>query len=167
MGHHFIKPSTRKLLIVTTVIITLIVAVTSGLIWVAVCGWPPVIIHNSEYRKLIADFKQAQRREQLPDKAGNTCWDFQVQLPDSQTTVQVKGFAFSSVVGITYSDEGVQRKLYEYFDYSHPHVIRMAGTILYVHWTESLLITENFLMAYDMAARREILRRKIDPGDLR
>lgn len=47
-----------------------------------------------------------------------------------------------------------------------PVEIRAADNVLYVHWVEILIRIDHWLLAYDLASRREIVRRRIDPGDL-
>jgi hypothetical protein len=58
-------------------------------------------------------------------------------------------------------------KLHKYVDYVSTADMRTAGSVLYVHWVERLLRTDHWLLAYDLANRREIARLKIDPDDLR
>jgi hypothetical protein len=161
------KPLDRQLLIAISTILSIAIVAAAGLLWIAVEGWPPIIIRDGQYRKLIADFKQAQPRNRAQANEKNIKWDFQVQLSERQTTVGVKAYEFPCVVSVKYADEGVGGGLYEYLDYSHPHEIRTAGDIIYVHWSHGVISDEDWLMAYDLAARREITRREIDPDDLK
>jgi hypothetical protein len=161
------KPSTRKLLIIITVILTVIVAVTAGLIWVVVCGWPPIIIRDRAYYKLLADFKQAQGRDKLRRDGEYVGWGFQVHWPENPTGVQVESASHAGVVSVKYSDEAQARPLYKYVDYTNTLEIKTSANILYVHWGEIMFGSRDWLMAYDLAARREILSRKIDSEDLR
>jgi hypothetical protein len=158
------KTIKRKLLMLSGVMVILAIA---GFIWVVISGWPPIIIRDSQYRKLISDFQQAQKNDKVRRSENDEHWDFAVQLPEAQTAVQVStshiGFG---VVSIKYADEASLKPLYQYYDYSHPEEIRTSRNILYVRWQEILFRTDDWLLAYDLANRREILRRKIDPDDL-
>lgn len=152
----------RKLIVV---ILILLVAAAGGL-WVVISGWPPIVIRDRQYRELIEAFQSAQRRDRLSNGAENAGWDFQVQLAEKQTSVQVKAPPHMAFVGIKYNDEGAERALYKYVDYSNPKELRTAGNILYVYWTETMFDTKYWLLAYDLRGRREISRRRVDPGDM-
>ena len=78
----------------------------------------------------------------------------------------MKAPAQPGVVRVQYGDENSDRLLYKYVDYSHPKEIKTSGNILYVYWVEMFFYDDHWLLAYDMAKRREIARRLIDPGDL-
>jgi hypothetical protein len=149
--------------------VILMTAVT-GIVWVAISGWPPIIIRNREYCELISNFQQAQLRDRIngnkdvdSDMAG---WDFQVHVPKKQTTGKVKAVGHMGVVWIQYKDENNPNRLYESVDYSHVQEIRTAENILYVHWVEAFFHTDHWLIAYDLENRRELVRRKIDPNNL-
>ena len=150
-----------KRLILTCVIFN---AAVAGIVWVAIFG-PSIIIRDKEYRQLISNFQQAQPREKKSDDR-NVLWDFQIHLPEKQTTIRVWAPAYPGVVWLKDKNGEPDRPLYEYVDYSHPVEIRTAENILYVYWAESLLRTDNWLIAYDLVNRREIIRRKIDHDDL-
>lgn len=126
----------------------------------------PPIIRNREYRNLLADFHRAEHRNRIRPDDKNAGWDFEVHVAEKQGTIQVLAGPQMAVVRVKYQDEGDTRDLYQYVDYSHPQEIRTAGNILYVYWTEILLDTRCWLLAYHLVARREIVRRRIDPGDL-
>jgi hypothetical protein len=156
-----------KRLILTGVIFN---AAIAGVIWVAISGWPSIIIRNNEYRELISNFQQAQLRDRIngnkdvdSDMAG---WDFQVQVPEKQITAQVKAAGHLGVVWIQYKGENNPNHLYKYVDYSHVQEIKTAENILYVHWVEILFQADHWLIAYDLKNRRELVRRKIDLNDL-
>jgi hypothetical protein len=151
-----------KRLILTCVIFN---AAIAGIVWVAIFGWPSIIIRNKEYRELIRNFQQAQPREK---KSGdeNVLWDFQFHLSNGQTTIRVWAPAYPGVVWLKDIDGKADHPLYKYVDYSHPVEIRTTENVLYVYWAESLLRTDHWLIAYDLVNRREIVRRKIDPDDL-
>jgi hypothetical protein len=153
----------RKLIVVVTLI--LLVAVAGG-VWVVISGWPPIVIRDRQYLELIAAFQKAQQRDHLSPGDENAGWDFHVQLAEKQTSVQVKAFPHMTVVRIKYSDEGAERALYKYVDYSHPKELRTAGNTLYVTWTETMFGTKYWLLAYDLLGRREITTRRVDPGDV-
>ena len=150
----------RKLIVA---ILILLVAAAGGLS-VVISGWPSIVIRNRQYRELIVAFQSAQKRDRLSggDNAG---WVFQVQLADRQTSMQVNAFPQNSVK-IKYDDEAAERELYRHVDYSSPIELRTAGDILYVYWGEIMLGSKYWLLTYDVRGRREISRRRVDPGDL-
>jgi hypothetical protein len=154
--------SPKKRFLVAAILI--LVGGTAAWLWGTISGWP--IIRDGHYRELIHGFQQAQRRDNLwrGDRKGG--WDFQIGLAQTRTTVQISAFPYMSVVRVKYDDEIDVRDLYEYVDYSHPSEIRTAVQLLYVHWSETLLHTDHWILLYDLAARREIARRRIDPRDL-
>jgi hypothetical protein len=142
----------------------LLIAVATGVLWVTLWGWP--IIRDREYRQLVAGFQQAQLRDNLRRGDQDSGWDFQVELPDEETYVRVQAYPHMAVAKVKYGNESDFRSLYAYVDYSNPLQIRTNGEILYVHWEETLVGTKHWLLAYDLAARREIARRRIDADDL-
>ena len=70
------------------------------------------------------------------------------------------------VVTVHYQDEPAPRTLYDYENYSNPVAIRIAGNKLFVHWAESLVHIDYWLLAYDIENRREVERRRVDPRDM-
>lgn len=152
----------RTLLIVLTLFIpiTVIGTLLGGIYY----GWP--ILRNRPYRSLITDFQHAQLKDHRWRGNENDGWDFPVQLADVQTKIQIQAHPYMAVVRVKYEDEDNERPLYNYVDYSHPKEIRTAGQVLYVYWTESLFHTDHWLLAYDLAGRREVIRRRVDPDDL-
>ena len=155
---------TKRNSIVAIVVLT---AVIGGGLWVAHSGWPPFIIRDRHYRELIGNFQRAMHRDKIRPGDENAGWEFQVQVAEMQTTAWIRAVAHMGVARIKYGDEEDERKLYKYVDYSHPSEIRIAENILYVHWTESMIVTGDWILAYDLTGRREIARRRIDPSDLR
>jgi hypothetical protein len=127
--------------------------------------WPP-IIRNHYYWVLVGDFQRAQSKAEIQDGDEKGGWGFQVQIPGSKTTARVRASSNMGIATIKYSDEGATRNLYEYVDYSGPLGIRIAENVLYVHWAHTLFNTKHWILAYDLAGRREITRRRIDPGDV-
>ncbi|HEU0173977.1 MAG TPA: hypothetical protein VFV58_06915 [Blastocatellia bacterium] len=138
-------------------------AVAAGF-W-AIYYWPPVI-RNHYYRELVVDFQRAQIKARIQDGDEKGGWDFQIQMPGSKTTAQVKASSNMGIATIRYSDEGATRKLYVYADYSSPAGIRIGENLLYVYWTHTLFNTKHWILAYDLVGRREITRCRIDPNDL-
>ncbi len=88
-------------------------------------------------------------------------------LPNGEASAWVQAPAHMGVVEVKYNDEYENRLLYKYVDYSSPLEIRKRENIVYVYWAETLLQTNHWILAYDLADRREIVRRKIDPSDLK
>lgn len=142
----------------------LLIASATGVLWVTFWGWP--ITRDREYRQLIAGFQHAQLRDNVRRGDQNAGWDFQVELPEEQSYVRVQAYPRMAVAKVKYGNEGDFRSLYTYVDYSNPLQIRTSGEILYVHWEETLLGTTHWLLAYDLAGRGEIARRRIDAADL-
>ena len=156
------RPKLRYLLVVS---LTLIVAAGAVGLWGIHYGWSP-IIRNQSYWDLVGDFQRAQIRNEIrrgEEKAG---WDFQVQMPDNGVSVLVNAPSHPGVVTVKFGDESDTRGLYEYVDYSSPAEIRTEGNVLYVHWVEILFRAKHWILAYDLAGRREITRRRIDPSDI-
>ncbi len=151
----------RKLIVITLI---LVVAAAGGL-WVLISGWPPIVIRDRQYRELVAAYHHAQHRDHLSRGDENAGWDFQVELAEKQTSVQVKAFPHLNA-RIKYDDESAERALYKYVDYTNTQELRTAGNILYVSWSETMLGTKHFLLAYDLPGRREIFKRRVDPGDM-
>lgn len=154
--------SPKKRFVVVAILI-LVAAVAVGL-WGTLSGWP--IIRDRHYRELIRDFQQAQRRENTWRGDQNAGWDFYIQLTERRTNVQIRAFPIGGVARVKYDDESNARELYEYVDYTNTNEIRTAEHLLYVRWSETLLRTDYWILIYDLAARREIARRRIDPRDL-
>jgi len=127
--------------------------------------WPP-IIRNHYYWELVGDFQRAQIKSKIQDGDDKGRWNFQIQMPGSKTTAQVTASSSGGITTIKYSDEGAARDLYEYSEYTGPAEIRIAGNVLYVCRVNPLFGPRNWLLAYDLVGRREIMRRRIDTGDL-
>jgi hypothetical protein len=151
-----------KRLILTCMIFN---AAVVGIVWMAIFGWPSIIIRNNEYHELIGKFKQAEPKARKQGDE-NILWDFRIHIPERQTTIRIWAPAYSGVVWLKEMNGEPDRPLYEYVDYTHPTEIRIAESILYVSWNETLLRSDHWLIAYDLVNMREIVRRKIDPDDL-
>jgi hypothetical protein len=133
---------------------------------VAVTGWPMNIIRDHQYRKLIEDYHQARRLYKKDGGVETGGQDFQIQTPESQTTVLIRVPPTIGVVNIKYEDEGSSRALYRSAEYTQPIELKMNGPVLYVHWLEPLFGANHWILAYDLAGRREIRKRRVDPSDL-
>jgi hypothetical protein len=142
----------------------LIVAAGAAVLW-AIVYWPP-IIRNHYYWELVGDFQRAQRKAEIQDGAEKTGWDFQIKIPGSSATAQVQATSSTGIATIKYSDDGATRNLYEWVDYCSPAGIRIGENVIYVHWTHTFFNTKHWILAYDLAGRREIMRRHIDPDDI-
>jgi len=154
--------SPKKRVLAAAILIS-VAALAAGL-WGTLSGWP--IIRDRHYRELIRDFQQAQRRENKWRADQNAGWDFDVQLTESRTNVRIRALPVGGVARVKYDDESNVRDLYKYVDYTNTNEIRTAEHLLYVRWSETLLHTDYWILIYDLAARREIARRRIDPRDL-
>ena len=153
----------KPLYLLSVFLIFIAAAGAAGLWWIV---YGPPIIRNHYYWELVGEFQRAQRKDKTQvgdEKAG---WDFQIQIPGSNTTAQVQAPSGGGIATIRYSDEVDKRNLYEYVDYTSPAGIRTGGNLLYVHWAHTLFNTKHWILAYDLVGRREISRRRIDPDDL-
>jgi hypothetical protein len=73
---------------------------------------------------------------------------------------------FTDVVKVQFADEPGPHDLYRYVAYSSPVALRTDGDVLCVYWSEALIHEDRWLLAYDLASRREIDRRRVDPRDI-
>jgi hypothetical protein len=156
----------RKLLYSLIISLIIIFAATAGRLWIAISGWPPIIIRDRQYNELIEGFHRADQRYRTGDVNKTTGWRFQIQVPERQTTALVRVPPSIGVVTIKYDDEDSSRALYRSAEYTSPVEIRTNGNVLYVHWVEPLFGQNHWVLAYDMAARSEIGKRWVDPNDL-
>ena len=156
---------TSRYLLLIVVVIVVPVAIVGVLVIVE--NSKHRIVRDGEYRELIGEFQRAIPRNRINPDDKNSGWEFHVQIPETQNTVLVKAPAHPGVVRIQYGDEIGERPLYKYVDYSHPKEIKTSENILYVYWVEMFFYDDHWLIAYDMANRREIARRLLDPSDLR
>lgn len=153
------KTSNRIIILLILIFISLV----AGSLWVAISGWPPIIVRDHKYQALLVGFRQAQRSEfKREDKDAR--WDFEIRESAKPTIIRV--WTQAGVVRIKYDDESVVRSLYEHRDYNGVLEIRTTGNVLYVYWYENLLHAKHWLLAYDLNNRQEIARRRINPSDL-
>jgi hypothetical protein len=153
----------RYLLIIFSIVIS---AVAAGGLWVAISGWPPTIIRDRQYNELIDGFHLADRKYKTGGGGETADWGFQIQVPGRQTIALVRVPSSIGVVTIKYDDEDSSRPLYRSAEYTSPVEIRAKGNVLYVHWVEPLFGYNHWVLAYDLADRSEIGKRRIDPNDL-
>ncbi len=156
----------RKTRIVIFIGLVLFIAI-AGILWIAISGWPPLIIRDHQYRELIANFEHAPIANRVRPGDNDAEWEVHIKVPESQTTVRLHAAAHMGVVKIQYGDESAEHALYKYVDYSSPIEIRVTDRVVYVHWAKTLFDTDHYILAYDIAARRVIIKRRIDPDDLR
>jgi len=110
------KHTKRNLIILSLI---LIAALATGL-WVAVSGWPPIIIRDRHYSGLIRDFRRATLRDSIRPGDTNAGWGFEVQIHEWQTTARVNAVAHMGVARVKYGDEENEHILYKYVDYKSP-----------------------------------------------
>jgi hypothetical protein len=164
-GDNAINHQQRYSLIISLIIIA--AAAAAGGLWVAISGWPPIIIRDRLYNELIEGFHRADRRDKTGGNSKTAGWEFQIQVPGGQTTALVRVPSPIGVVTIKYDDESSSRVLYRSAEYTSPVEIKTEVNVLYVHWVEPLFIQNHWILAYDLAARSEIGKRRLDPSDLR
>lgn len=128
-----------------------------------VYGWP--IIRTAGYGVLVDQYAHAVSITAIPGENRPSEWNFEHSLSRG-TTVHIQATDFMDVVKVHYRGESKPRDLYRYVDYSSPIALRTDGDILYVCWGEALIHSDIWLLAYDLASRREIDRRRVDPRDV-
>lgn len=128
-----------------------------------VYGWP--IIRTAAYRELVNKYAHATPIPTTPTGNGRSEWKVE-HLLASGAKVAIQASDFMDVVKIQYGGEPGSHDLYRYVDYSSPSALRLNGDVLYVCWGETLIHSEWWLLAYDLANRREIDRRRVDPLDV-
>jgi hypothetical protein len=124
-----------------------------------------LIVRDSSYRALLQDFSRASPVAPRPMGNDSTGWDFDVSLPGG-VRVSVRARSHMDAVRVKYSDEPEERELYRYIDYSNPVSLRTKGRVLYVYWTETLLGTSHWVIAYDLFERRQLSRKRLVQGDI-
>lgn len=137
----------------------------TGGIWVAISGWPPVVVRDHQYYELIRNYHLADRKDATKHLSENGDGEFQLQVPESHIEVGVQVPSKVGVVTIKYNDEGTSRALYRKTEYTTPVEVRVKQNVLYVHWVEPLFGNNHWLLAYDLAARSEVVKRRFDPND--
>jgi len=128
-----------------------------------VVGLP--IVRTAGYRALIREYAGSVPVQPAPGPYQSLMWNADLPLSNG-STVRVRARDRMDVVTVHYSDETAPKRLYEYEDYSHPVAIRRAGSKLFTYWSETLIHTDWWLLAYDIENRREIERRRVDPRDM-
>jgi hypothetical protein len=66
----------------------------------------PLIIRNHYYWELVGDFQRAHSETEIQGGDEKGGWDFQIQIPGSKTTAQVRASSNIGIATIKYSDEG-------------------------------------------------------------
>ena len=143
-------------------VLAIVLATAAALVGFVV-GLP--IVRTSGYYALIREYSQAVPVPAASGPNQSSVWDVDLLLSNG-AKVRVRARDHMDVVTIQYPDETTPKSLYQYEDYSNPGAIRRAGSKLFVYWSESLLHTDWWLLAYDLENRREIERRRVDPRDM-
>lgn len=152
--------SRRKWWVVVFIVIGAVAIGIAGEVY----GWP--IVRTAGYGVLVDEYAHATpMRSTHGENQTYSEWRFEHSL-SSGTTVRIQADDFMDVVKVHYRDESKAHDLYRYVDYSSPISLRTAGDILYVYWGEALIHSDHWLLAYDLARRREIDRRRVDPHDI-
>jgi hypothetical protein len=123
------------------------------------------LFRTAGYRAMVQEYAQAV--PVIPTRNDKAGLKWNEELPVSagiRARIQARGQM--DVVRIEYSDETQARTLYEYEDYSSPIAVRVTHGRLFVYWSETLIHTDWWLLAYDLAHRRELERRRVDPRDM-
>jgi len=144
-----------------------LLAVGAAAVTGAVClliGCVP-IIRTAGYHEMVRAYQAAAPAEPRGGESQAFKWDFDVPLP-AGGSVRVQAPGHPGVARVVYSDESQPRELYKYKDYSNPQAIRVAGRRLFVYFCVTLFHSECWLLDYDLVARTEAGRRRVDPKDL-
>lgn len=139
-----------------------LVVVAFGCLGAAGCG----VSRNAAYFELLGQFGNAQRRSPVARGENMPEWRFEVPLAGSGVVARVFGCKGMDVIRVHYSDEREPRTLYEYVDYSNPIDVRVTTSILYIYWSETLLSSKSYVLAYDLQGRRVLAKRRVDPKDV-
>lgn len=134
--------------------------VALGIATGAACG----VSRDAAYFQLLGQFGKAQSRDAVAQAASTPSWRFQVPL--AGVTAKVEGRKGMDVIRVQYSDETQPRPLYEYVDYSNPIDVRIDRSTLYVYWSETLLGSSSYMLAYDLQNRQLLAKRRVDPKDV-
>lgn len=156
------NPRQRYSLVISLAIITFDI-LSGGC--VAISGRQPSIIRDRQYDELIGNYHLANRKDATKYHSENGDWEFQLQVPESHIEVWVRVPSKVGVVTVKYNDESDSRTLYRRAEYTTPVEVRVKQNVLYVHWVEPLFGNNHWLLAYDLAARSEVVKRRFDPND--
>lgn len=136
------------------------VVVALGIGTGAACG----VSRDAAYFQLLGQFGKAHSRDFVTQGASTPSWRFEVPL--AGVTAKVEGRKGMDVIRVQYSDEAQPRTLYEYVDYSNPIDVRVDRATLYVYWSETLLSSSSYVLAYDLEKRQLLAKRRVDPSDV-
>src|SRR5688500_1850150 len=126
------------------------------------CG----VSRNAAYLELLGQFGNAQRRSSTTPHVSTSEWRFDVPLAGSGVVARVFGRQGMDVIRVHYSDEPKPRTLYNYVDYSNPIDVRVARSVLFVYWTETLVSSKSYVLAYDLEGRKVLAKRRVNPKDV-
>lgn len=129
------------------------------------CAFARPVVKNASYVRLLDSFKTAAPVPEIESDGSSAKWDFRALL-DGGVVVNIRAQDHFDVVRVTYSDDRKARALYKYKDYSSPIAIRRSGNVLYVYWAETLFRANYWILAYDLQARKELERRRVDAKDI-
>jgi hypothetical protein len=132
----------------------------------ALCGWQ-IVWRDAGYWQLLNGFRAAQPIPEQQETSDHPKWQESIRLVDGRTTAVVSARSGMDVLAIKYSDEPNTRPLYKYLDYSAPLDVRLADGILYVHWTDGVISSTEWVLSFDLERRQEVSRRLVVPDDLR
>ena len=133
-------------------------------------GWSAsetVIWRNDEYRRVIAEFKQATpfvRRANPGD--GESDWNENL-VARNGVRVNVRARAHLDTATIQYSDEGSPREMFRAVDYTNIADVRRHGNLLYVLRSITLFHTEYRITVFDVDRRTVTADRRVDVGEVR
>ena len=136
--------------------------VVLGCLVVAACG----VSRNAAYFELLGQFGNAERRSSLAAGVSTPEWGFEVPLERSGVVARVFGRKGMDVIRVHYSDEPKPRTLYDYVDYSNPIDVRVARSVLFIYWTETLVSSKSYVLAYDLEGRKVLAKHRVNPNDV-
>jgi hypothetical protein len=122
-----------------------------------VVGVRNVIWRNDEYRRVIAEFKQATPFAKRADLG---------HAPNG-IGVNMRAGAHIDTATVRYSDEGSPRQMFRPVDYTNISDVRTHGNVLYILRSITLFHTEYRITVFDVDRREVSADRRVDVADVR
>jgi len=133
-------------------------------------GWwasENVIWRNDEYRRVIAEFKQATPFAKRADLGhGESGWKENLVAPNG-IGVNMRAGAHIDTATVRYSDEGSPRQMFRPVDYTNISDVRTHGNVLYILRSITLFHTEYRITVFDVDRREVSADRRVDVADVR
>jgi hypothetical protein len=123
---------------------------------------------DSEYRRVVADFKRAMplKKRDL-DGSRYQGWDEKLSLPASPLTVYLHAADRFDIATARYSDEPESRPLFKLYEYTGISDVRHRDGTIYIVRSISFFWTEWRLTVFDLKTREVVTDRRVDPTDVK